>query len=174
MSLRRIINWSFLEGQGEITGKIASAFFQYYADSTNWVWACDVDIGSSLTPGRPNSDPSSDGVLRNVPVSSNNFELRYAEIGKSVSLTKTGTGYMITGLSKVSRGFDWYTFVTFDEDIVPGRPSSYRMTVQSALETGTKVRKLTLGELATCGGFGRVPFGAVGRFDAAGTFVSLV
>ena len=45
MSIRKIIDWAAAQSEGEMTGTIASPFFQLYDDAEGWVWACDVDIG---------------------------------------------------------------------------------------------------------------------------------
>jgi len=155
MSLRRIIDWSIAQASGDLVGLIASPFYQFYADGSNWMWACDVDIGEEQ-------------VLRMVPVASNNRELIYAEQGKAVALRKVNDGrYVISGLSKTSRGFGHIIYVTFEEDLV--------RKVREAW-SGLLVRPLTYGELGSlCGeGYGILPYGSQGRFTASGSFVELI
>lgn len=156
MSLRRIIDWSFLQADGEMIGTIASPFYQFWADGASWMWACDVDIGQEQ-------------VLRNVPVVSNNRELIYAEMGKAVALRRMTDGrWCICGLAKTCRGLGHITFVTFEEDVVKVVRTGW---------TGRKTRRLTYGEigaLAPGGQYGVIPYGAIGRFDGDGNLIEIV
>ena len=78
--------------------------------SGNWVWACDVDIGE-------------DDLLTNVPVTSNNREIYYAEEGKGVNLSRLGSGkWAITGLSKTLNSTVHYTYLTFADDMWEHHP----------------------------------------------------
>lgn len=149
MSLNKIIDWRIAKAEGQMIGTIASGFYEYYADATNWVWACDVDIGE-------------EEVLQNVPVATNNREIMYAEIGKSVSLTKMNSGkWCINGLSKNCRGLGHITYMTFEDD---------QVLIVSQEWVGTITRILTLGELGDLGpaAFGALPLGVLGRFTPAG------
>jgi hypothetical protein len=143
MSIRKIIDWAASQAEGEMTGTIASPFFQLYDDAEGWVWACDVDIGQPE-------------VLRSVPVASNNREIIYAEEGKSVALKKMNQGrWVIAGLAKTVRSTTHIIYVSFEEDLV---------------------RPFTYGELGALspGGYGSLPYGARGRFDAQGNLVEIL
>ena len=74
-----VIDWRINQAQNQMIGTIASPFYQQYVDGDSWVWACDVDIGQ-------------DEPLRSVPVASSNREIIYAELGKSVLLTRMNDG----------------------------------------------------------------------------------
>ncbi len=153
MSIRRIIDWAIEQADGDMVGTIASDFYQLAGDDHNWMYACDVDIGQPE-------------VLRKVPVATNNRELVYAQIGKAVSLRRMGaSGWCIVGLAKTCRGLGHLMYVSFDEDIA---------TVMDTTWYGYRTRLLTLGELDTYGGFGKVPFGAMGRFDGLGNLLAIL
>ncbi|RJR37193.1 MAG: hypothetical protein C4567_13140 [Deltaproteobacteria bacterium] len=156
MSIKKIIDWSILQAEGEKVGMIASPFYQFYADGKSWMWACDVDIGE-------------EEVLRNVPVACNNREIIYAEQGKSVALRRMNNGKLcIAGLAKTSRGLGHVIYVKFEED-------TYQI-VGSAW-TGKIVRPLTYGELGSlgpAGGYGALPYGAQGRFTPAGALIEIL
>ncbi len=153
MSIRRIIDWAIEQADGDMVGTIASDFYQLAGDDHNWMYACDVDIGQPE-------------VLRKVPVATNNRELVYAQIGKAVSLRRMGaSGWCIVGLAKTCRGLGHLMYVSFDEDIA---------TVMDTTWYGYRTRLLTLGELDTYGDFGKVPFGAMGRFDGLGNLLAIL
>jgi len=155
MSLRKIIDWTQVQTQGDLIGTIASPFYQFYADGGSWLWACDVDIG---TPE----------VLRNVPVASNNRELIYAEQGKSVALRRMNDGkWCIAGLAKTCRGLGHVIYVLFEDDLA---------SIVRTDWTGKITRPLTYGELGTLlgGGYGSIPYGTQGRFTPAGALIEIL
>lgn len=154
MSIEKIIDWRIAAADGDITGTVASSFYQYYDDSNNWVWACDVDIGE-------------EEVLRNVPIASNNREILYAEEGKSVALKKTNGKYVVAGLAKTSQGFGHVIYVTFADDVA---------VVVSEDWSGYSYRPLTYGELGTVtpGGYGTLPYGSRGKFTRAGILIEIM
>jgi hypothetical protein len=155
MSLREIVDWGVARGEKQKTGYIASPFYQLYDTAGKWVWACDVDIGE-------------DEVLRCVPVATNNREIIYAEEGKSVTLSRLGSGkWVITGLAKTKPSTKHFIYVTFEEDI-------FRITREEL--RGWYIRALTYGELGTItgGGYGSLPYGVRGKFNADGTLIEIV
>ena len=153
MSIRKIVDWAIQDSKGEIRGLIASEVYESHDIDGSWVWACNVDIGQAE-------------VLRAVPVASNNREIIYAEIGKPVYLKRmVGNKYSITGLAKTQISTIHYLYVSFADDIFSIVDEEY---------VGFTIRPLTYGELADYGGYGVVPYGARGKFDADGTFVSLI
>lgn len=155
MSLREIVNVEVARQDKTKIGYIASPFYQYYDTAGNWVWACDVDIGEEQ-------------VLRCVPVATNNREIIYAEEGKSVTLSRLGSGrWVITGLAKTKPSLVHYIYVTFQDDI---------MRVSRKVLKGWFIRPLTYGELGSLGGpgYGHLPYGVRGKFNADGTFIEVV
>ena len=157
MSIREIIDWAIEDSRSQITGTIASEFYQYSDYAGNWVWACDVDLGGDL------------GVLRCVPVAANNRELIYAEQGRSVTLSRLNNGkWAITGLSKSLNSTTHYIYMTFEDD-------TYRILRRRL--SGFIFRPLTYGELGTLVapyGYGVLSYGAQGKFDAEGNFIEIV
>ena len=155
MSLRTVIDLAIEQAKTTLTGTIASEFYEYYDDEGNYCWACDVDIGE-------------DENLVCVPVASNNREVIYAQEGKGVNLTKALNGkYQITGLSKTVYSTRHYTYLTFTED-------TYAFVREETV--GNTTRKLTYGELGTLVtplGYGTLPYGARGKFQADGTFIEI-
>jgi hypothetical protein len=151
--LTNIIEVNQAKGK-EITGLVASEFYQLYDDAQQWVWACDVDIGK-------------ENVLRKVPVATNNRDVLYAEIGKAVTLKRLGKAkYAITGLAKNSISTKKYTFVRFEEDL---------WEITGTETVGYTYRRLTYDELGSIPGkYGIFPYTALGKFDHEGNFVELV
>jgi hypothetical protein len=158
MSLRKIIDWAIEDQKSELKGNIASPFYQYQDYAGSWVWACDVDLGGG-----------GDNVLRSVPVAANNREVIYAEQGKGVSLSRMGKGkWAITGLSKTLNSTVHMIFVSFVDDI--GQISGRRLA-------GNIIRPLSygeMGELIAPFGYGVLPYGLQGKFDAQGNFIEIV
>ena len=175
MSVREIIDWGVAMANGDLIGTVASAVYQYCPDgSGNWVWACDVDIGASvLDNGQPSDTvtvgtaPSSN-VLQAVPIASNNQELLYVQQGTGVALQRQSNGsYVIVGLSKTSQGLGHVIYMSFTEDIAQVLGDAWH---------GVIIRPLTLAELGSLSptGFGGLPLGAQGRFDANGDLISIL
>jgi hypothetical protein len=153
MSIWKIIDWGAATAEGDLVGTIASEFYQLYDDAQNWTWACDVDIGE-------------EEVLRNVPVATNNREVIYAQEGMPVALKRIGKGrYAIVGLAKKIKSTTHIIYVQFEEGIG---------SIVGEELVGYMVRLLTYGELQTYGGYGVVPYGARGRFNAAGELIEIL
>jgi hypothetical protein len=156
MSIRKIIDWAIQDARATMVGTIASPFYEYYDGAGNWCWACDVDIGT-------------EDVLRCVPIAANNRDIYYAEQGKGVNLSKLNNGkWVITGLAKSVNSTVHWIFVTLADDI---------FTVARTELRGFIIRPLTYGEISTLvnpPGYGVLPYGTQGRFQADGTFVEIV
>lgn len=158
MSLTRIIDWRIAQAETQMTGTIASDFYQLQYDDGSgekWTWACDVDIGE-------------DEPMTGVPVASNNREIIYAEIGKAVALSKMSSGkWCISGLAKKCRGLGHIIYMSFLDD---------KVSVVNDGWKGKLTRRLSLGELGGLGpsSFGALPLGAYGRFDGSGNFLEFV
>jgi hypothetical protein len=150
-----VIDWRINQAQNQMIGTISSPFYQQYVDGDSWVWACDVDIGQ-------------DEPLQSVPVASSNREIIYAELGKSVLLTRMNDGkWCISGLSKTCMGREHIIYMTFMDDLGSIARESW---------SGSLTRLLTLGELGDLGpgAFGAIPLGAHGRFAPDGTLIAIL
>jgi hypothetical protein len=157
--LKRVLDYSAVQARGDLIGRVASNFYQLYTDHQSWTWACDVDIG----------EPE---VLRNVPVATNNREIFYAHIGKPVALKKVGPGkYMIVGLAKTAISDTRILYMRAPALCTPDAPLGE--IVREEL-VGFVVRPLLYEELDIYGGYGVVPYGAYGRFDADGNLLALL
>jgi len=158
------------------------------SDGLNVQWVCDVNIGEfdasgevnqyikkngqpgSLTglPGQPPEDWQLDDSLpghvdtsmHNVPIARNNEELRYAQIGAPVVLTRNLRGqWEITGFSQEQPG----THIMYPVDLGDG-------SIRTIIDLTTTIRMLTLAELGEIQPFGAIPFGAGALFKGQ-TFI---
>lgn len=110
-------------------------------DGVAVIYVVDVNIGQK--------DP-----LRNVPISRNNRELLYADAGTAVQLERSASGqWEITGLADEMPG----TYISFTVDL-----STFAFGPVTDFSTASRL--LTYAELATYGGYGIVPYGAIGIF----------
>jgi hypothetical protein len=165
MTLRKIIDWSIAEADGNCFGTIASPFYEYYDADGNFTYACDVDIGQ-------------EEVLRNVPISNSNQELLYAQEGAPVALSKMGPNkYAVVGLSKKIMGNTHIIYVGFADNgsVPPSDISDTPSTVIISTEiVGYRYRILTYGEIGSIyGGYGTIPYGTRGKFNYNGTLIEL-
>lgn len=166
MSIRKIIDIMLVSHKGSMTGLIASSFYQIFDSAGNWSWACDVDIGVEMPTKDETGRTLTTTILKGVLVATNNRDLVYAEQGKGVTLARSASGaWTITGLSKVRNSDRHYIYVSFEDDIVE---------IVSTATVGRLIRPLTYGELADYGGYGILPYGCQGEFDAAGNFIKIV
>lgn len=153
MSVNRIF---LTPEKGEMTGTTVSPFYQLYDDGTGYTWAADVDLGDGSE------------VMTGVPVASNNKELIYAEQGKPVALRRENSRWVVIGLSKTAKDFQYITYVCFEDDIAE---------IVGTEVQGYKVRMLTygeLGDLVANTGYGYFPYGVMGRFDNEGNLIEIV
>jgi len=174
-TLTDLTNAQIYASVSTIYGKVTSRPALLVTDGTNIIYACDVDVGVLTPDGRYDQTTTSltgvpgsqhytytdqeqqtvGTILRNVPISRNNGELMYADIGNPVILTRSASGqFQVTGFSQE----------------LPGTRTRYAVDlgnlglgpITSLSVTG---RMLTLGELGTLGpGFGTTPFGASALF----------
>jgi hypothetical protein len=153
MSIQKIL--SLATAAGDITGVTVSPFYQLYDDSNGYTWAVDVDLGDGSE------------VLRGVPVASNNRDLFYADQGKPVALRKENNRWVVMGLSKTVKSYQHIIYVCFEDDVAQVVGDEMR---------GYSVRMLTYGELGdlTPEGYGSLPYGTMGRFDADGNFIEII
>ena len=137
------------DAQLEKDGKCLTRPALLITDGDGLTYAVDVDIGEK--------EP-----LRNVPLARANVDLIYVDSGNPVRLRRTANGFWtVVSFSKEAPG----TYVRFPVSLVD---FSFGPVEDLSLDA----RPLTLGELATYGGFGSVPFGAVAIFRG-GTLIEL-
>jgi hypothetical protein len=141
------------------------------------VYACDVNIGptdptgqidqyinrkngkSALLTGLPGQPPRDwqledsltvNTVLHNVPISRNNADLVYADVGSPVIVSRSASGqWEITGFSQEMPGT--YTLVPVDLE---------EMAIGEVIDLSIDVVLLTFAELGSLRPFGELPFGA--------------
>jgi hypothetical protein len=128
------------------------------SDGDNKTYSCDVDIGDGK-------------ILYNVPIANGSGDVMYAEVGSAVRVRRSASGwYEITGFSKRMPGtnirvpvtipkFDFNPMVRYNS---PQPPAATGGTViGTPVQIGPTSRPLTYEELATFGGYGTAPYGAV-------------
>jgi hypothetical protein len=154
MSLKKVIDWSIAEADGDCFGTIASPFYEMFDTSSQWTYACDVDIGT-------------EEVLRNVPVANNNRDIIYAQEGMPVALKKMGNNkYAIVGLSKKVIGDLHILYMEFTDDFG---------SIVNTVTIANVYRPLTYEEIGQYyGGYGAIPYGARGKFDYEGNLIELL
>jgi hypothetical protein len=154
MSLKKIIDWSVAEADGDCFGTIASPFYELFDTSSQWTYACDVDIGT-------------EEVLRNVPIATNNRDILYAQEGMPVALRKQGPNkFAIVGLSKKCIGNIHILYMDFTDDFG---------TIVNSENKGFIYRPLTYQEIGSIyGGYGVLPYGVRGKFDMEGNLIELL
>ncbi|MEA3242333.1 MAG: hypothetical protein U9Q19_02695 [Pseudomonadota bacterium] len=159
-TISNVFSAEIRSSKDQVEGKVLTRPALLYTDGINVTYAVDVDIGQE---GKINANGDI-GILplKNVPIAANNGELRYAEIGQAVNLTKNDLGHWeVTGLSKTLPGTFTMVPVTLP-DYCLGIPVP---VIGDPTELGIEVRILTYDELATYGLYGEVPYGAVAVFE---------
>lgn len=140
----RVANKAVTAAANEINGKILTRPALLVTDGDARVYCVDVDIGLD----------SEAGALRNVPLARANRELVYADVGNVCRLRRTSSGqWEVVGFSKEGPG----THVRFPVSLTD-------FTFGPIEDVGFQARPLTYEELATMGGYGTVPYGAVAIF----------
>ena len=93
-------------------------------------------------------------TLKNVPLARANVDLLYAEVGNPCRLRRTANGqWEVIGFSKEMPG----TYTRFGVNLTD-------LTFGPVEDFTVVARPLTYDELATYGGYGLVPYGAIGVF----------
>lgn len=155
MSLKKVIQAVIKESATSKLGTIVSTPTQLYADGSNWIWAADVALADGT-------------IMRKVPISFNNRDISYSEIGKPIQLGKMVNGvWCINGLSKTVTDTTHTIYLTASDNVV---------AVQSQV-FGKAIRRLTyaeLGEALNGSGYGLLPYGSWGRFDSAGNLAEIL
>jgi hypothetical protein len=157
MSIQKVVEAAIQQATGDTIGTIASPAYQIADGQGGWVWAVDVDLGEEQ-----NGETK---ILTGVPIATNNRDVYYAEIGKPVALRKENTRWVVVGLSKTVKSASHILYVCFENDIA---------SIVSDRMIGVSIRFLTLGELATYGGFGNVVLQPRAKFDYDGNFIEFV
>jgi hypothetical protein len=146
------------DAKTEIQGKVLSRPALLVTDGEVLVYACDVDIGISTLTGydqTPDLVDKNNSTLRNVPISKNNRELIYAEVGNAVQLRRSTSGrYEIVGYAKEMPG----TYKRYPIDLV-------NLTIGAVEDLTISAIPIPLGDLQNFGGgFGFIPLGAIGIY----------
>jgi hypothetical protein len=153
--------------KAELDGKVLTRPELLVTDGLNVIYAVDVDIGIVTPSGYDAAQDLVDAnvlgtVLHNVTIARGNRDLIYADVGAAVRLRRTASGqYEVVGFSQEMPGKQVRIPVDL-EDFTFGDLQDLTMSS----------RRLTLAELATNGGFGTVPFGAIAIYRG-GVFVRL-
>lgn len=139
------------------------------SDGLNKTFAVDLDVGQT-------------NPMRNVPVASGAQDVLYAEVGSAVRVRKSASGwYEVVGYSKRMPGTYFQVPVTIPKfDFAPmvkyaGTPAPATtggVIVGTPVQKGITSRVLAYDELATFGGYGIVPYGAIAIF-VDGTLVEV-
>lgn len=136
-----IANRSVADGKTELDGKVLTRPALLVTDGNGLTYAVDVDIGK-------------DAPLKNVPLARANADLIYAEVGNPCRLRRTASGqWEVVGFSKEMPG----TYTRFAVSLSD-------FTFGPVEDLTLEARPLTYAELITYGGYGAVPYGAVGIF----------
>jgi hypothetical protein len=129
------------DAETELDGKALTRPALLATDGAVLAYVLDVDIGKNV-------------ILRNVPVARNNRSLVFADAGSAVRLRRTASGrYEVIGLSNEQPG----TYTTFEVDLSD-------FTFGPVTDLSIVSRVLTYAELASFGGYGTIPYGAIGIF----------
>lgn len=124
-----------------INGKTLSRPTLLATDGVAIIYVVNVDIGQK-------------SYLYNVPVSRTNRDLILADAGTAVELTRDASGaWEVTGFADEAPG----TYTSFTVDLGT-------FAFGSVVDHSILARPLTYAELATYGGYGIVPYGAIGTF----------
>jgi hypothetical protein len=150
------------DSRDQIFGKVVSRPKLTYSDGENLTYAADVDIGVAQPSGEDVDTIGDDTILRLVPIAAGNLQVRYAEVGNPVTLTRTALGsWQISGFSKEMPGT--YTRINVTVPYFDFGLPDY--DVGDPISLGYEARPLTYAELATLGGgYGTAMYGAVGLF----------
>jgi hypothetical protein len=143
----------------ELDGKTLNRPRLLVSDGTRLTYGVDVDIGQKKLD--PDTADEVVAPLRNVPIAAGVHELLYADAGAAVRLRRSSSGrWEVTGFSKRMPG----TYRRIGVRIpFPGiGPVAYELEEEE--EIGLTARALIYGELASFGGYGNVPYGAIGLF----------
>lgn len=128
-------------------------------DGLNLTYAVDVDVGSKKID--VNTGDEVVAPLRNVPIAAANKDLIYTDVGSAVRLRRSDSGrWEVVGFSK--RRVGTYTRVPVNIPELGFGPLPY--TIGNIQNIGLVARPLTYDELITYGGYGVVPYGAIGIF----------
>lgn len=140
------------------------------SDGTHNTYCVDLDVGQPVP-------------LTNVPVATGARDVFYAGIGSAVKVQRSASGWFeVVGLSKRMPGTYNRIAVTIPsfafnpQTVYAGTPpdpgSSGGVIIGDPVPVGLSSRLLTFAELATFGGFGTVPLGAIAIYQGT-TFIGL-
>lgn len=159
-TLSWLTNALITDSRAELDGKVLTRPALLVTDGIAVIYAVDVDVGINDTTGYDQTLDLTNAnilgsVLHNVPIARGNDALRYADVGAAVRLRRSTSGrYEVVGFSLQMPGTNIRVPVNLD-DLSFGQIEDRTLTS----------RAFTLGELADYGGgFGLIPFGAIGIF----------
>ena len=162
--LIRLIDSRIPRGYSEIVGTSASPAYRWYdAALATYLWVMDVDL---MVDG---TRPDAGQLVRAVPIADASHGVHKAGPGTKLRLHRTSTkrSYEIVGTASIVAGQITVMEVTYGAgDYTIGTPVTY----------GSSWRPLTYEELGTPalnGGFlyGSLPYGTIGKFNAANQLV---
>jgi len=132
-----------------LVGKTLSRPQLLLTDGVNLTYAVDVDIGEK-------------DRLLNIPLAANNLELRYAEVGSAVTLTRSATGrWEVTGFAKRMPG----TYTRVPVQVPECGYGIPHYTIGTPFTLGWSIRAIPYGDFVEYGGYGVIPYGAVAVYQ---------
>ena len=159
--LIRLIDSRLNKGEGSMIGTVTSPAYRWYdASLQDYLWVMDIDLGDTWEP------------LVAVPIADASHGVHRLGPGAKVRIAR-GSGrrtYEIVGVTSIVAGQVVVVEVTY---------SDTAMTLGAAQTFGSLYRPLNyteLGDSANNGGYvyGTLPYGTLGKFDAAGTLTSVL
>lgn len=128
-------------------------------DGLELTYGVDVDVGLKQIDNNIGEEVVT--PLRNVPIAAANKDLIYADVGAAVRLRRSESGrWEVVGFSK--RRVGSYTRVPVNIPEPGFDPIPY--TIGTPAIIGIRARAITYGDMAEAGGYGTVPYGAIGYY----------
>jgi len=159
--LVNLISAEITDKETEFDGKTLTRPRLITLDTVNRTYVVDVDIGK-------------DNPLYNVPIASGDGALTYADVGAAVKLTRSPSGrFEVTGFSKRMPGthtrvsvsiprIDFAPHLLYQSTVQPPDPGV--IVIGTPQQVGITTRVLAYDELASYGGYGVVPYGAIALY----------
>jgi hypothetical protein len=158
-TLTWLTNAVIRDNKAEMDGRVLSRPALLVTDGTALIYAVDVDVGIVDTTGYDEAQDLVNAkvlgsILHAVPIARGNQDLIYADVGAAVRVRRSASGgYEVVGFSQTMPGKN--VRIPVDLDL---------FAIGEVEDRTITARPLTLGEIATFGGFGVVPLGAVAVF----------
>lgn len=144
----------------EMDGKTLTQPALLVGDQSGELTYCvDIDIGQKTID--PNDGEEVPAILKNVAIASGDLSILYAGIGAAVRVRRSDSGrWEVAGFSKTLPG----TYTRIQVDMGEPGADVVDYIVRPPVDVSLHSRLLTYDELADHGGYGVVPYGAVGVF----------